>query len=206
MHAVGDAVATGVVTPKVALLPGSIRSESMSRRLADALVPILADHGLAAEVIDLTDYPMPLYHGDEEAESGPPAAAVALHDRIAQFDGIIFVSPEYNGGPTALLKNSFDWVTRVDRAVFKRLLVGLTATSPGSRGARNGLSVMRSMCEHMRLDLVRDDLSIPDYRDAFDMVAGVPTLVRSDDIDAAELFAGGYAQRMRERAAVESSS
>jgi chromate reductase len=178
----------------------------MSRRLADALVPILGAKGLEAEVVDLTDYPMPLYHGDEEAEFGPPAGAVALHDRIARFDGIIFVSPEYNGGPTALLKNSFDWVTRVDRAVFKRLLVGLAATSPGSRGARNGLSVMRSMCEHMRLDLVPDDLSIPDYRDAFGVDAGVPTLVRSVDIDAAQRFAACYAQRMRERPAVRSSS
>ncbi len=206
MRQVPDLVASGVGSPKVALLPGSIRSESMSRRLADVLVPILVDQGLAAEVIDLTDYPMPLYHGDEEAEFGPPDGAVALHDRIARFDGIIFVSPEYNGGPTALLKNSLDWVTRVDRAVFKRLLVGLAATSPGSRGARNGLSVMRSMCEHMRLDLAPDDLSIPDYRDAFGVVAGVPTLVRSDDVDAAEAFAIGYAQRMREREAVESSS
>ena len=205
MHPVWPVVVHDVVSPRVALLPGSIRSASMSRRLADALVPILGAHGLEAEVVDLADYPMPLYHGDEEAEFGPPAGAVALHDRIARFDGIIFVSPEYNGGPTALLKNSFDWVTRVDRAVFKRLLVGLAATSPGSWGARNGLSVMRSMCEHMRLDLVPGDLSIPDYRDAFGVVAGVPALVRPDDIDAAERFATCFAQRMRERTAVRSA-
>ena len=191
--------------PKVAVLPGSIRAASMSRQLAAALVPTLARHGVAGEVVDLADYPMPLYHGDEEAEHGQPASAVALHDRLAGFDGLIFVSPEYNGGPSALLKNTIDWVTRVDRAVFKPLLIGLAATSPGPRGARNGLAVLRSICEHMRLDLVPDDLSIGQYGDAFELVDGTPTLVRSHDIEAAERFVAGYAAALRERSGVEST-
>jgi NAD(P)H-dependent FMN reductase len=190
---------------KVAVLPGSIRAASMNRQLAAALVPTLARHGVAGEVVDLADYPMPLYHGDEEAEHGQPASAVALHDRLAGFDGLIFVSPEYNGGPSALLKNTIDWVTRVDRAVFKPLLIGLAATSPGPRGARNGLAVLRSICDHMRLDLVPDDLSIGQYGDAFELVDGTPTLVRSHDIEATERFVAGYAAALRERSGVEST-
>lgn len=191
--------------PKVALLPGSIRTASVNQQLAAALVPLFATRGVDAEVIDLDDYPMPLYHGDEEARHGQPPAAVALHDRLAQVDGLIFVSPEYNGGPSALLKNAIDWVTRVDRAVLKPLLIGLAAASPGPRGARNGLAVMRKIVEHLRLEIVDVDLSIPQYGDAFDLVDGVPTLVRVDDIKAAEAFVGGYAARLHQRVSVESA-
>ena len=198
-------VALNVTSPRVALLPGSIRADSVHGRLAAALVPLLAARDLDAAVIDLADYPMPLYHGDDEAEHGQPAAAVALHDQLAEFDGLILVSPEYNGGPSALLKNAIDWVTRVDRAVLKPLLVGLAAASPGPRGGLNGLSVMRSIVQHLRLDIVGDDLSIASYGDAFELVDGVPALVRGHDIAAADLFVGGYAARLHERVGVESS-
>jgi NAD(P)H-dependent FMN reductase len=173
--------------------------------LAAALTPLLSAHGLDPAVIDLADYPMPLYDGDDEAEHGQPVAAVALHDRLAGVDGLIVVSPEYNGGPSALLKNAIDWVTRVDRAVLKPLLIGLAAASPGPGGGLTGLSVMRSIVQHLRLDIVSDDLSIASCGDAFELVDGVPTLVRGHDIQAAELFVGGYAARLRERAGVESA-
>ena len=190
--------------PRVGLLPGSIRAASVHRKLAAALVPLLHGHDVDAELIDLGDYPMPLYHGDDEAAHGQPAAAVALHDRLAGLDGLILVSPEYNGGPSALIKNSIDWVTRVDRAVLTPLLVGLASASPGPRGGANGLSVMRSIIEHLRLEIVPDDLSIAQYGDAFDQHDGVPTLVRPHDIAAADRFVSGYAVRLHERAGAES--
>lgn len=191
-------------SPRVALLPGSIRAASVHQQLAAALVPLLVARGVEAEVIDLSEYPMPLYHGDDEAELGQPATAVALRDRLADFDGLMFVSPEYNGGPSALLKNSIDWVTRVDRAVFKPLLIGLAAASPGQRGGRNGLSVMRSIVEHLRLELVDHDLSIAQAGDAFELVDGNPAFVRALDVEAAEMFVSTYAARLHERATVGS--
>ena len=189
----------------VGLLPGSIRSASVSRQLAAALVPLLADHGLDSELIDLDEYPMSLYHGDDEVEQGQPAQAIALCARLVELDGLILVTPEYNGGPSALLKNAIDWVTRVDRSVFKRLLIGLAAASPGQRGAKNGLSVMRSICDHMRLDIVPDDLSIAESGAAFETVGGVPVFARPGDLDAAELFVASYACRLLERSRVESA-
>lgn len=198
-------VALGVTLPRVGLLPGSIRAASVHQQLAAALVPLLVARDVDVDVIDLADYPMPLYHGDDEAEHGQPAAAVALHDRLTELDGLIFVSPEYNGGPSALLKNTIDWATRVDRAVLKPLLIGLAAASPGPRGGLNGLSVMRKIVEHLRLEIVSDDLSIPQYGEAFEVIDGVPGFVRDADIAAADMFVSAYAARLHERAQVDSA-
>lgn len=157
----------------IALLPGSLRRDSVHRRLARALLPVFEDHAVRPSLIDLGDYPMSMYDGDDEATSGQPAAAVALAERIVAADGLVILSPEYNGGPSALLKNAIDWVTRVDREVLRSPLIGLAGASPGPRGARHGLSVMRQMCTHMRLDVIPTDLSVASCSDAFGQVEGL---------------------------------
>lgn len=180
-------------------MPGSTRRDSINRRLAEALAFMLSDRGVAAEVIDLADSPMPIYDGDAEAESGQPDTAVELHDRLASFDGLIFVSPEYNGGPSALLKNTIDWVTRVDRSVFRRLLIGLATATPGGRGGISGLASMRTIVEHMRLDAAPGELSIPNAADAFESAGSRTMLARADDVERASVYLDGYVETLDER-------
>lgn len=167
--------------PTVALLPGSIRASSLHRRLADVVGRGLAERGVEVGLVDLVDFPMPIYHGDEEAGAGAPRAAQALHDHLAGFDGIVILSPEYNGGPSPLLKNAIDWVTRVDRSTLRRPLVGLAATSPGSRGGVQGLALLRSIGEHMRLRLAATDFSLPDGANAMESTVDGWRLVSDDD-------------------------
>lgn len=176
---------------RVAVIPGSLRSGSLNRRLGRDLTTRLGTHGVEASLVDLADYAMPIYHGDDEASTGAPPSAVALHDRLAPLDGLIFVSPEYNGGPPALLKNTIDWVTRVDRATFRRHLVGLAAVTPGTRGGRAVLAAMRAMFAHMRLSVYDDMLSVPDGAGAFGG-CGSQSLSRPDVVGAAEAFVSGY--------------
>lgn len=180
------------MTPlRIAVVPGSARTGSLNRRLARDLAARLAQRGADAEVVDLADYPMPIYHGDDEAASGPPATAVALHDRLAAVDGVILVSPEYNGSLPALLKNAIDWVTRVDRAVLRPRLIGLAATSPGSRGATNVLASMRHIVEHMRLAVLPEQLSVPHGGEAFADEAA-QTMSRPDVAASADEFVDAY--------------
>ena len=184
---------------QIALLPGSIRRDSVHRRLARALVPLFEAHGANVEVIDLGDHPMSMYHGDDEAAGGAPTTAVTLADRIRGFDGVVILSPEYNGGPSALLKNAIDWVTRVDRGVLRGLLIGLTAASPGQRGARHGLSVMRQIGAHMQLDVLSEELSIPSCGDAFGVADEADVVVRSDAVADAEAFVEAFVARLSDR-------
>lgn len=187
--------------PTVALVPGSVRRESVHRRLADAIARGLRERGVVTDVVDLGRFPMPIYHGDDEARSGPPPAAVELHDLVAASDGLILLSPEYNGGPSALLKNAIDWVTRVDRAALRRPLVGLASASPGSRGARQVLEVMRSIGEHMRLSLVADEFSLPHAGDALATDDLGWFVARSPDRERLDAWLDGYAARLREHVA-----
>ncbi len=180
-------------------MPGSIRRDSINRRLAEALASMLSDRGVTTEVIDLADSPMPIYDGDAEAESGQPETAVELHGRLTSFDGLIFVSPEYNGGPSALLKNTIDWITRVDRAVFRQLLIGLATATPGGRGGISGLASMRTIIEHMRLDAAPDELSIPNAAAAFELVGERTVLARADDRERAAAYLDGYVDLLDDR-------
>ncbi len=184
---------------RVALMPGSIRRDSVHRRLAHVLYDVLAGRGVTPELIDLADFPMPLYDGDAEAEQGQPQAAVDIRDRLATFDGLILVTPEYNGGPSALMKNAIDWVTRVDRTVFRSLLIGLAAASPGSRGAIAGLASMRAICEHMRLDVLAGHISIPHVGDALGEVDGRIVLLRDDDRERVASYIDAYVASLIER-------
>ncbi len=188
--------------PRIALVSGSTRTASLHRRLAAVLADLFRSHGADAEVIDLREYTMPIYDGDLEDAEGPPRAAHELTEVLRGFDGLVFVTPEHNGGPSALLKNTIDWITRVDRGVFAPLLIGLAAASPGSRGGATGLATMQRLAEHMRLDLAPDALSLPRAGEAFAAHDGVMTLARHDDLERAEAFVERFVAALAARAQI----
>lgn len=160
--------------------------------------------GAEAEMIDLDDYEMPIYDGDWEDEHDQPDTAVVLTERLRSFDGLIFVTPEHNGGPSALLKNTIDWITRVDRGAFKPLLIGLAAASPGRRGGVNGLAAMQHIVEHMRLDLAPNQLTISSARDAFEIGGEGPVrFVREDDRANAQAFVDSFVATLALRSAAD---
>jgi NAD(P)H-dependent FMN reductase len=187
---------------RVAVIAGSVRSESVHRRLALVLAERLRAAGVEAVLIDLADHPMPIYDGDLEDAEGPPAPAQELTELLRGFDGLVLVTPEHNGGPSALLKNTIDWITRVDRSVFAPLLIGLAAASPGSRGGATGLAAMQRLAEHMRLEIAPVVLSVPHAGDAFAERDGATALARIDDIERAAAFVDGFVAALVARSQV----
>ena len=89
--------------PKILVFAGSIRSGSYNARLAALATKELVLAGADVTRISLADYPMPLYDGNLEATSGPPANAVKLKQHMMAHKGVFIVSPEYNASVTPRL-------------------------------------------------------------------------------------------------------
>ncbi len=67
--------------------------------------------GGEVSVIDLKDYPLPLFDQDLEQVQGPPKNAMKLKELFLSHQGFILACPEYNSSITPLLKNTIDWVS-----------------------------------------------------------------------------------------------
>jgi chromate reductase, NAD(P)H dehydrogenase (quinone) len=139
--------------PKILVFAGSIRSGSYNARLAALAAKELALAGADVTRISLEDYPLPLYDGDDEQKSGVPAGAANLKAMLAAHHGVFIASPEYNASVTPLLKNTIDWISRVQArgepplAVFKRCVFALGGASDQPFGALRSLMALRQILE-----------------------------------------------------------
>ena len=92
---------------KIAVIVGSLRRESINRKLAEALAK-LAGPKLEFVFIKIDD--LPLFNQDLEAS--PPAAVTRIKGQIDGADGVLIVTPEYNRSIPGVLKNALDWASR----------------------------------------------------------------------------------------------
>lgn len=91
----------------VAVLIGSLRKESLTRQLVQALLGI-APAGLKLEIVEIGD--LPLFNADFEAT--PAASVTAFKQAIERADAVLFATPEYNRSVPGVLKNAIDWGSR----------------------------------------------------------------------------------------------
>lgn len=156
----------------ILVFAGSTRRESVNRKLARIAAQAVNDAGGQATLLELADYPMPLYNGDLEAESGPPENAFRLQETIAAHPGLIIVSPEYNHSIPALLKNTLDWVSRTPRVQganpFTGKVAGLMAASPGGLGGLQGLDTVRRVLTTVGALVLPKVVAVPKADQAFD--------------------------------------
>jgi len=137
--------------PRLLIIAGSARQDSLNRRLAAAAGRRAQAKGLQVSALDLRALALPVYDGDFEAASGVPAGALELQQAIQAADGLLIVTPEYNGFPTPLVINAFDWLSRIqpsaDRpaglAVTANRPAALMSASPGPLGALRSMNFLR---------------------------------------------------------------
>ncbi|MGA7757579.1 MAG: NAD(P)H-dependent oxidoreductase [Ilumatobacteraceae bacterium] len=146
---------------RILITAGSTRRASVNSLLARAIADELARRDRDHLLVSLGDHDMPIYHGDHEDEHGVPATAHELAALLRDSGGLLIASPEYNGSFSPLLKNSIDWVTRIDMGVLRDTFIGLMAASPGRGGGVRGLAMVRTWFENMRLIVATGDLTIP---------------------------------------------
>lgn len=119
---------------KLLFFSGSNSSRSINRLLIEALAQH-TDHG-KANIIDLRNYPMPLYSDTEEEEKGIPTETITLLELIEKHNVLVIAVPEHNSGMPAFFKNIVDWMSRA-RTNYKVLhgkKVILLSASPAGGG------------------------------------------------------------------------
>jgi chromate reductase, NAD(P)H dehydrogenase (quinone) len=129
---------------KIIAFSGSNSNHSINQSLIRATAQLVL--GTEVEVLDLRDYPAPVYGIDLEKSSGFPENMVAFHQKMLTADGFIVSSPEHNGSMPAVLKNTLDWLSRQEGKIFQDKPVVFLSTSEGERG---GASVMKHILEIM---------------------------------------------------------
>lgn len=115
----------------IAVLVGSLRKESFNRKTAKALAE-LAPESLKLEIVEIGG--LPLYDEDLD-NSNPPAAWIEFRERLLKFDGVLFVTPEYNRSVPAALKNAIDVGSRpYGKSVWDGKPGAVMSVSPGAIG------------------------------------------------------------------------
>jgi NAD(P)H-dependent FMN reductase len=98
--------------PKLAIVVGSIRPNRFAAHAAEWIEKVAAEGGLFdIHVIDLKDYPLPMFAEEVSPAYGPSKDEVAQRwqKKIGEFDAYVVTAAEYNRGPTAVLKNALDY-------------------------------------------------------------------------------------------------
>lgn len=168
---------------KVLVFAGSTREGSLNRRLAGLAADALRKRGTEVTLLDLRDYPMPIYDGDLEVTHGLPERARAFKEAVREHDALVIASPEYNGSFSSLLKNAIDWASRAEPGerpaqVFRDKTAVLLATSPGPGAGKRGLRHLRELLGMIGVNVAAKEFTLPKGADA---ISTDGTLVNTED-------------------------
>ncbi len=119
-------------------------------------------------IIDLRDYEMPIYNGDIQVKSGIPGNAGKLYQLFKDADGIITSTAEYNGSIPSLVKNSLDWVSRIDLKCLKNKPTFVASASISSLGGIHGAGALKSLFTYLGAIIVPNRINIGQVNEAFD--------------------------------------
>ncbi len=160
-------------TPKILAFAGSTRTDSFNKKLIKIAVQGAKDKGASVTLVDLRDYPMPLYDGDLEKDKGLPEKAKELKKIFLEHQGLMISSPEYNASMPGMLKNTLDWVSRKEGnepelACYIRKVAVLMSASPGGLGGLRGLVHLRAMLTGINVLVLPQQVSVSRAAEAFD--------------------------------------
>ncbi len=158
--------------PRILALAGSLRRDSFNKKLVAIAAHGARQAGAEVTLIDLKDFPLPLFDQDLEAERGMPESGARLKKLFIDHDGLLISSPEYNSSLTAVLKNTIDWVSRpapgeAPLVAFKGKVAALMSASPGALGGLRGLVHVRSILGNLGVIVLPDQIAVAKAHEAF---------------------------------------
>ncbi len=144
---------------------GSLRAASFNRAL------LRAAQELAPQGVEITTFDglgaLPFYDGDVEAV-GEPVAVRSLREAIDAADAILLVTPEYNDGTSAVLKNAIDWASRPPQRSLAGKLAAVMGASVTPSGARGGIESVTRSLRRAGSDVLDEQVAVASASNAFD--------------------------------------
>jgi len=159
---------------KILIIPGSLRTGSHNARLAAQAAHEFTQAGVDVTQLSLGDFPLPIYDGDLQAKSGVPKNAVNLKRMMASHHGILLVTPEYNASVPPLVKNTIDWLSRVQDPneargqVFRGRPFAIAAASESRLGGTRALAALRLVLSALQATVIPNQLALSFAAHAYD--------------------------------------
>lgn len=163
-----------MTTPvRILAFAGSMRKESLNRKLLKIAVAGARAAGAEVTEIDLREFDIPLYDGDLEATSGFPAGVQRLKKLFMEHQGLLLASPEHNSAPSALMKNTIDWVSRAapgegSLACFQGKVACIVGASPNVHGGVRGAAILKNILGNIGVIVIPEQVLIGKAPEAFD--------------------------------------
>jgi NAD(P)H-dependent FMN reductase len=185
--------------PQIAIISSSVRTGRNSHRVALYFKNYLEENNLAhVEILDLKEFNFPLFDERLRLQKNPSEATLDFAVKIKNADGVIIITPEYNGGYPASLKNVIDllydeWYHRP---------VAISTVSEGNFGGAQVITSLQFILWKMHAWTVPAMFPVPKVREAFDKY-GNPSEKDATDKRAANfikelLWCVGAKKRMAE--------
>lgn len=130
---------------QIAVIVGSLRRDSINRKLANALVK-LGPADFSFKLLEIGD--LPLYNQDDDANQAEPV--VRLKSEVMGASGLIFVTPEYNRSVPGVLKNALDNASRpYGQSAWAGKPAGVLGASIGTIGSALAQQHLRNMLAYL---------------------------------------------------------
>lgn len=175
--------------PKILAFAGSARRDSFNKKLVKIAAAAAQSAGAEVTIIDLADFPMPIFDEDLEAREGMPPHAKRFKELLKNHHGLLISNPEYNSSITALLKNSIDWASRPEPGepglvAFSGKVAGLMSASPGALGGLRGLVTLRMILANIQVLLLPDQVAITQAHEAFNADGSLKDAKKQQSVEA----------------------
>jgi NAD(P)H-dependent FMN reductase len=156
--------------PIISIISSSVRIDRVSHRVALFFKNYLIQHQLATpQILDLKEYNFPVFDERLSHQPNPSAGVLDFAEKIKKSDGVIIVTPEYNGGYPASLKNVVDLLYNE----WRRKPIAISTVSDGSFGGTQVITSLQFSLFKIRAWVVPAMCPMPKAKDLFDE-AGIP--------------------------------
>src|SRR3984893_6992567 len=157
---------------RILALSGSSRRGSLNQKLLDRAAFGARAAGAEVTSIRLSDFELPIYDADWEADHGLPKGAQALKALLAGHQGLLIATPEHNGGYTALLKNALDWMSRPNGFASGKV-AALISASPGLLGGVKSQLSLQIVLNKLGVDVIPESFALGAAHQSFDAEGGL---------------------------------